>query len=540
MGRNLKDIMRRTNQAEARARHIETHTQTVFGIYRPSDFMPIHVKNIKRVGRRWVETSEPHTVTIPEVMEPVLTRPKRFIVIIGGRGSGKSESVGRIVNADVDDYAAKVLNLREFQSSIKDSVYPLLKACAEKQGIEGLEFLRDEIRHANGGGHRFKGMARDPDGVKSAFGFTRFWGEESQTFSADSLRKLTPTMREEDGRMIFTANPGSSEDPFSQRFIVPFLHELDAKGIYEDDLHLVIKVNYDKNPWFPEALRAEMEFDRKTLSRALFDHIWHGAFNDSVEDAIIPAEWFDAAIDAHKKMGWKPSGARIAALDPADVGKDNKAYIERHGSVVCYAQSWYDGDANDSADKAITWAKAHGVNMFLWDGSGLGAALRRDITTAYKDTAVLVDEYKAGEGVKNPEAPVELDNWLNKEAEGRNTRKNKDQFGDRGSQDIYLLRRRFEKTYRAIEHGEYSNPDELISLDSEGIGEFMAQLRAELCRIPRIYDNNGKFRRMPKKQMREKLKIRSPGMADSLIMTMQPPKPQIRPDYSNLRVPSNR
>ena len=43
--------------------------------------------------------------------------------------------------------------------------------------------------------------------------------------------------------------PGSSQDPFSQRFIVPFQKELDKNGIYEDELHLMwnIKIKEDKN-----------------------------------------------------------------------------------------------------------------------------------------------------------------------------------------------------------------------------------------------------------------------------------------------------
>lgn len=545
MGRNLKQIMQRMATAEAKARHISTYTRTIYGVYRPgANGMPEHVHNITKKGHRWVETPKPHHVTIPEALEPLLTRPKRFNIVIGGRGSGKSDSTGMILNGDVNDDGVKVMNLREFQTAIKYSVHPLLSQMIERAGYDGFEVMKDEIRHVNGGLHVFKGMARDPDGVKSSYGFKRFWGEEAQTFSEESLRKLTPTMREEGGYMIFTANPGSSEDPFSKRFIVPFMDALDKDGIYEDDLHLVIKVNYDKNPWFPASLRAEMEYDFKTLSRALFDHIWKGAFNDSVPDAIIPAEWFDAAIDAHKRIGFKPSGMKIAALDPADVGTDNKALIIRHGSVVTRGLSWLEGDANDAADVAISESKAAHVDALMWDRAGLGAGLRRQLTDAYANTPVMVEGYNAGDGVKFADSPVELDKWLNNPTEGKNASSNADIFANRGSQDIYLLRRRFEKTAQviaALDKGEnlFINPDELISLDSEGIGEYMSKLRAELCRIPRIYNANGKFSRMPKPQMRTKLKIASPGMADSLIMTMQPPQKVIRPDYSNYRVPSN-
>ena len=81
--------------------------------------------------------------------------------------------------------------------------------------------------------------------------------------SEKSLRVLTPTARKkpkkglpgkqkeietneidmDDVRMVFCANPASSEDPFSQRFIVPFKSALDSCGVYEDELHLIIKMN---------------------------------------------------------------------------------------------------------------------------------------------------------------------------------------------------------------------------------------------------------------------------------------------------------
>ena len=71
--------------------------------------------------------------------------------------------------------------------------------------------------------------------------------EEAQFLSEKSLRVLTPTARKkpkkglpgklkevdsdevnmDDVQMVFCANPASSEDPFSQRFITPFQTETD-------------------------------------------------------------------------------------------------------------------------------------------------------------------------------------------------------------------------------------------------------------------------------------------------------------------------
>ena len=46
-----------------------------------------------------------------------------------------------------------------------------------------------------------------------------FWVDEAQTISFDSLKTLTPTLREADSQIWLSGNPRSSTDAFSERFI---------------------------------------------------------------------------------------------------------------------------------------------------------------------------------------------------------------------------------------------------------------------------------------------------------------------------------
>ena len=88
--------------------------------------------------------------------------------------------------------------------------------------------------------------------------------------------------------MIFIANPHSSADPFSQRFIVPFQDELDQHGFYEDDLHLIVVMNHDDNPWFEQSgLAAERQYDYKNKPRNLYDHNGAGKHNNLFLNSII-------------------------------------------------------------------------------------------------------------------------------------------------------------------------------------------------------------------------------------------------------------
>ena len=51
----------------------------------------------------------------------------RFIVLIGGRGSAKSESVARIMVMKAQTEGADILCGREYQNSIDESVHKLIK-----------------------------------------------------------------------------------------------------------------------------------------------------------------------------------------------------------------------------------------------------------------------------------------------------------------------------------------------------------------------------------------------------------------------------
>lgn len=543
-------LFNRLERAEGNSIRLAESSESVIGVYRPpnketGEEGPQHCYNLKKLNGEWVKTDEAHTATIPEKLVPILKSRTRFNIIVGGRGSGKSVSVHDIGLIDMADLGAKGLFLREYQSDISDSTHSLLAAEIGRLNIKGARVTESTIETVRGGRARFRGMARNPDGLKSAHGFHFFMMDEAQSASEDSLKKLTPTMRSNGGRIFFIGNPGSSEDPFSKRFIVPFLNDLLTKGFYQDELHTVVFMNYTDNPWFDEGMESERAWDEANLSRAMYRHIWLGEFNDSVDDNFIKVEWFDAAIDAHKKLGWKATGARLGALDPADHGEDSKAYGERHGSVVTFMQDWHEGDVNDSADKAMRWAIEHGVNGFSWDAVGMGAALRRQITDGFSGTGVLVQAFTGSESPRWKTQHFQSTAWTHVKAtstpEGDNVLTWEDVVANKRSQAYLLLMERFFNTYRAIVKKEYVDPDEMISLDSEGVGEFMAKLRAECCRLPRKRNANQKFDVMDKKTLRSKYKIPSPGMADVLSMLMLPPEQDWRPehDYSTLEIGSN-
>lgn len=459
-------------------------------------------------------------IQLPSKFLPILNSERRFNVLIGGRDSAKSESMGRFLTMKAQTEGADILCGREFQSSIDDSVHKLLKMLIQDVlKVEGFNCLEQKIDCLTGGGFRFKGFARNSSAVKSAQGFKYSWIEEAQTLSKESIQDLTPTIRAEGSQLYFTANPKSSGDPFSKRFIVPYLKELMRDGIYEDDLHLIIVMNWRDNPWHGE-LEAERVWDKKNLPRAEYDHIWEGAFNDHVENSIIPAEWFDAAIDAHVKLGFQPKGVKVISHDPSDKGPDDKGLCFRHGSVILDVQDKSGLDVNEGCDWALDYAIDEQADVYIWDCDGLGVSLRRQTLKAIAGKKMQHVEFRGGKGVDNPKQTYQkVDSHSNTKAKS-----NEETFKNRRAQYYWMLRDRFYNAYQAVEKGVYIDPDEMISLSSDISN--MAALRAEVCRIPRRPNGAGLIQIMSKEEMaRQKPPLPSPNMADSLMMSLATPPP---------------
>lgn len=452
-------------------------------------------------------------LTIPEKLQRLITTPKRFKVAIGGRGSGKSQSFSDIMLMKAITERCKIGCFREFMNSLDDSVFSLMREEINRLGMNHYAVGMRQILLNGYEPFVFKGLARNIESVKSLHGCKYFWIEEAQTISEESLRVLTPTLRSANSEIWLTGNPRSSEDAFSQRFINPFETALARDGYYEDDLHIVVKINWRDNPWFPDVLNQERLRDREELSDAEYRHIWEGEHLDEIENSIIKPEWFNAAIDAFEKLGIKPSGSIVASFDPADSGPDAKAIAVRQGLHFTNVDEISASDGNEAADEAIRIANDSRAELFAWDGDGMGALLRRQLEEGLVKCEARM--YRGSESADFPDSVPDYD-------DNRLQKSNKDLFYNKRAQYYTELAWRFKNTYNAVEKGQYIDPDDLISID--GSIKLINKLRAEVCRIPRKLNNaNGKIQIMPKQEMKRRYNINSPNMADCLAMALEKP-----------------
>lgn len=458
------------------------------------------------------------TLKVNYKLLPFLTKPQPIKIAIGGRGSGKSLGIGDMLAFEMETKGYDVYCLREFQDSVTDSVHRVfVSSIEERLCLPGWDIQKNSVIAPNGAETKYKGANRNPDAIQGAQYYLRSWFEEAHRASQASIDKLLPTILRNPGAQCwFSANPQSSGDPFSQRFIVPYQKELEAQGYYEDDMHYIVVVNWRDNPWWSDEQEQLRAWDYAHQTRAKYDWIWEGKFLDTVDDAIIQPEWFDACVDAHTKLGWKVTGRKVVSHDPSDLGSDAKGLAYRYGSVFYDVQQREFGDVADGCDWSTSYAIQHGVQDYIWDGDGMGIGLRRQVADNLKGQKIDQHIFRGSEGAARPEALYEpIDD------NAAQSRSNKDTFKNKRSQFYIALRDRMYKTYRAVDKGEYQDPDEMISFSSDI--EDLQALRAELCRIPQKHNSNGKIQIMSKDDMKRLLEIESPNMADAVMMSLAIP-----------------
>jgi phage terminase large subunit len=452
---------------------------------------------------------------IPEKLLPLHTKQKRYKIVIGGRGSGKTISIADLnLMHTSSGKVQRTAYFREFQTTIHDSVHSVLRSEINRLEMQGFDVLDTTIRFNGQDAFRFRGLARDPEGIKGMHDYDRFCNEEAQTLSYRSMEDQAPTLRKPGSEIWMNANPRSRADPFSQRFINPYIKQLERDGYYEDDDHLIIKCNYcDIGELFPDVLERERAIDEKRLSTAEYRHKWLGDFYDEVQNSIIPVEWFEAAIDAHEKLGFKPSGQIVCAFDPADVpvhmGGDSKGFATWHGSLLLDVDELETGDAAEGMAWAIDKARTARADLFVWDCDGLGAALKRQVDQELGGSKIDYHMFKGSMTCDNPDGLYQ--------GSGKDTKKNRDIWYNKRAQYWGDLRSRFEATYQAVSGKEYRDPDGLISISSSI--KKIDQLRAEICRIPRKHNTAGKFQVLSKPEMAAPpYSLPSPNMGDAVMM----------------------
>lgn len=224
--------------------------------------------------------------------------PVRYRAAYGGRGSAKSHSFAKALVLKGTERPLRIGCYREVQKSIRDSVKRLLDdKIAETPELASFYSGTDtEIRGKNGTLFIFGGLRTNPEAIKSTEGLDIAWVAEANKVSQRSWDMLIPTVRKGGSEIWAEWNPELATDPVDAMF-------RGSDG--PPPGALLRQVNYADNPFFPEVLRREMEWDRKR-DIDKYHWIWEGGYQRNSEARVFRnwrVEDFEAPTDAVFRFG---------------------------------------------------------------------------------------------------------------------------------------------------------------------------------------------------------------------------------------------
>lgn len=212
----------------------------------------------------------------PAVFEP-LFKPARYKGAWGGRGAAKSHFFAELMVLENITNKQDNVCLREVQRSLEFSVKKLLETKISSMNAGSYFDVQDRrIITKNGGVIIFEGLQNHTaDSIKSLEAFKIAWTEEAQSLSQRSLDILRPTIREPDSELWFSWNPNLATDPVDQ------LLRIDPPPD-----SIVVRSSYRDNPWLPDVLKDELEYDQKR-DPDKFAHIWLGEYQRNSEARVF-------------------------------------------------------------------------------------------------------------------------------------------------------------------------------------------------------------------------------------------------------------
>lgn len=212
----------------------------------------------------------------------------------GGRGSAKTRSFALMTAVKGYQFAEAgisgvILCAREFMNSLADSSMEEVK-----QAIRSVDWLADYydigqnyIRTKNGlVSYVFCGLRHNLDSIKSKARILLCWVDEAENVSEIAWRKLTPTVREDNSEIWVTWNPETKGSPTDIRF---------RQNPPENAV--IVEMNYNDNPFFPDVLEQERLNDLARLDYASYAWIWEGAYLENSDKQVLNGKYIIEEFD---------------------------------------------------------------------------------------------------------------------------------------------------------------------------------------------------------------------------------------------------
>jgi phage terminase large subunit len=443
--------------------------------------------------------------TLNPVLKSFWTTPARNRVLYGGRSSSKSWDAAGFALFLAQYCKIKFLCVRQFQNRIDDSVYTLLKNQIRRFDLsDNFKITNNKIECLSTGSEFvFYGLWRNIEEIRGMEGIGICWLEEAHLLTKEQWQILEPTLiRNPDYQFWVIFNPKLATDFVYKRFV-----------INPPPNTIVRKINYLENPFLnPQALEVIEHLREESLED--YNHFYLGEPKDDDNESIIKRSWIMAAIDAHTKLGIKPSGSKRIGFDVADDGDDACATVKAYGVLTTGIDLWKakEDEILKSCTRVYRQALDYDSAAITYDAIGVGSSCGAKFNELGYNNH---NKFFAGGAVVNPDQKVD-------KTDKKSKLTNRDFYANIKAQAWWSVSERLKNTYNAVTQGMTFDESDMLFIDSNC--QYLEQLIEELSTPRKSFDNAGKVMVESKKDLKKR-GIASPNVADAFIMAhLQLPK----------------
>ena len=253
-----------------------------------------------------------------------LFEPKRYKIVHGGRGSGKTWSFARALIIMASGRKLRILCCREIQKDITESVHEVIRTQIEGMGLaKHWKVTDDYIRNRkNGSEFVFAGLSTQTEkSIKGFEGVDVAWIEEAESIKKSSWTLLEPTIRK----------PNSFGAGKHAEIWISFNPQLDTDFTYKEFVEsppedsFCVAMNWRDNPWFPEVLEKLRLRAKATMSADEYGNTWEGRTRAAVQGAIYADQI--AIMRAEGRYGMVAWNNKLPVHLVLDLGWNDSMFI---------------------------------------------------------------------------------------------------------------------------------------------------------------------------------------------------------------------
>lgn len=307
----------------------------------------------------------PQMLNLPPKILPALTTfgQYRYILAEGGRGSGKTHSIARIILYIAEKRKVIICAGRVIKESVKESVLEVFKQLITKYNLNYKVSDKRIIHNETGSVIFFKGFReQEIVNIKGLEGVDILWIDEAETVTKRSYDVIIPTIRKENSVIIFTMN----------RFIK-------SDAVYVNCIKrsncLHININYFDNPFCPQVLIDEANESKKN-NMSEYNHIWLGLPLEQGSDYLVASDRIEQAINLEYNKENHPEHS-VMCVDFAACGGDLcVAKLLKQKSMTVWEDTetitWAEADTDITKGKVLSLYNRWKPDFLIGDADGLG------------------------------------------------------------------------------------------------------------------------------------------------------------------------